>query len=308
MGLLQKAKEQTASSPEIRRDIYPKIRERLSLVQNKIEFYPILFRELIPLFSIEKGALLIRDGDNYMPSSIIGYDETTGNRLRITHKEFNTFNNDKKLENIQKYFSIREFVTISDITIIPFENKNEVKGLILISEFSSENHPTTKELFSYVKKIEDLWEENPFEKLKQMDAPSRDIKESISSFVQRIKNSKNRIIFLKLNLSDLLEKLRKDNSLLTNSSIKNSAIKILSSFVQKRGKVFQLVNNDILITLLDNQGTISITVIQQQINAAFKSIFSNKLNSVDLNYESLIWKDNSIDTILDHFIPDAPAT
>ncbi|MGL1892556.1 MAG: hypothetical protein OCD02_13080 [Spirochaetaceae bacterium] len=304
MGLLQKATDQNTNSPEIRRNSFQVIKKNLSELKNTIEFYPAVFKELVTLFSIEKGALLVKENGMFTLSSIIGLDFTTKNRLRMSEIEYEKFvaNSDKKI--LQKYFSIREFVTIKDTIIVPFSNTGTTDALLLITEFKTEKYPTIDEMKSYIGELSEFLGANPFHRLQNIDDQSNNIKESITSYVQKIKNSQNRIIFLKLNLSNLLKTFKETDSLSTSSSIKNSAVKILTSFSKNRGRVFQLYNNDILLTLLDKKETTNIIVVQQQIGAAFKSIFSNKLDSVDLNYESLIWKNNSLDTILDHFIQD----
>ncbi len=304
MGLLQKATEQNLNSPKLRQDKFVGVKERLLKVKDTIEFYPSIFKELVDLFSIEKGALLVKEGNIFSLSSIIGYDETTKHRLRMSSDEYFKFDNTGDIDILQKYFSIREFVTTKNIYIMPFINNNVIQSLLLITEFKTELPPDLEEVKSYTKKLEDLFGENPLHRLKDADTQNSDIKEGITSYLQKVKNSDNRVIFLKLNLNSLLAKFKESDSLSTTSSIKNSALKMLTSFSKNRGKVFQLYNNDMLLTLLDRQNTTNIMIIQQQINAAFKTIFSNKLGSVDLCFESLIWKNNSLETILDHFIQD----
>lgn len=305
MGLLQKATEQNLNSPQIRKDKFVGIQERLLRVKDTIEFYPAIFEELVSLFSIEKGALLIKEGNIFSLSSIVGYDETTKYRLRLSNEEYKEFEDTGDIEILQKYFSIREFVTTKNIYIIPFINNNIIQGLLLITEYKTELPPELEEVKKYAKQLEQLFGGNPLSRFKDVESQNSDIKEGITSYLQKVKNSENRVIFIKLNLNNLLDKFKESDSLSTTSSIKNSALKMLTSFSKNRGKVFQLYNNDMLLTLLDKQNTTNIMIIQQQINAAFKTIFSNKLGSVDLNFESLIWKSNSLETILDHFIQDA---
>lgn len=305
MGLLQKATEQNLNSPKLRQDNFVGVKERLLKVKDKIELYPSVFKELVDLFSIEKGALLVKEGNIFSLSSIVGYDETTKHRLRISSDEYDRFDKTGEIDILQKYFSIREFVTTKKIYIMPFINNNIIQSLLLITEFKTELPPDIKEVKKYTKELENLFGENPLHRLKDVDTQNSDIKEGITNYLQKVKNSDNRVIFLKLNLNSLLAKFKESDSLSTTSSIKNSALKMLTSFSKNRGKVFQLYNNDMLLTLLDRQNTTNIMIIQQQINAAFKTIFSNKLDSVDLSFESLIWKNNSLDTILDHFIQDA---
>lgn len=304
MGLLQKAHDHSSNSPQIRREKFPVIKARLLKINNTINFHPALFKELVTLFSIEKGALLLRDGDNFTLSSIVGYDETTSHRLRFTKKEYKEYLQNSDISKFQRYFSIREFKTLNNVLLIPFRSNNVVEGLLLISEFSTEKHPEYEELTSYAQELETLWTANPLNRLQNTDTQSSDIKESITSFVQRIKNSSNRVIFLKMNLKDLVLKIKETDSLSTDTSIRNNAMKVLTSFTNKRGRVFQLSGNQIMVILLDKQCSINATVIQQQITSAFNSIFSRSIESLDLSFENLIWKDNSLDTILDHFIPD----
>lgn len=306
MGLLQKAKEQTSNTPSIREVKFPEIKDKLVEIKNRIEFYPVLFRELVNLFAIEKGALLIRDGEIFTLSAIVGYDETTKNRLRLSVEEYNSFVEKGDNEILKVYFSIREFVTIRKIQIIPFTNNNRVEGLLLISEYTTQKSPLTTEIQQYTEQLEIFFGENPLSKLKDVETQSSDIKESITTYLQKMKNENNRIFIIKLNLNNLINALVDGNTLSTSSSIKTSAIKLLSSFSKNRGRVFQIYNNDILLTLLDKNESTNIMVVQQQINSAFKSIFSNKLNGIDLSFESLIWKNNSLETILDHFIQNAP--
>lgn len=305
MGLLQKATEHTEHTPSIRENRFPEIKEKLVKIKNRIEFYPVLFKELAELLAIEKGSLLIRDGEMFTLSAIVGYDETTKNRLRMSVNEYEEYVEKDDNRVIQKYFSIREFVTINQIHIVPFTNNGRVEGLLLVTEYKTQRTPKASEIREYTKELETLFGENPLQKLKNIETQSSDIKESITVYLQKIKNSENRVIILKLSLDNLIKALIDGNDFSTRSSIKNSAVKILSSFAKNRGRVFQLYNNDILITLLDKNGSTNVTVVQQQINSAFKSIFSNKLSGVDHNFESLIWKNNSLDTILDHFIQDA---
>lgn len=305
MGLLQKATEQTSNTPLIRGNKFPEIKDKLFKIKNRIEFYPVLFQELVSLFTIEKGALLIRDGEIFTLSAIVGYDETTKNRLRINLDEYNSFNETKNKEIFKVYFSIREFVTIGKIQLIPFTNNDKIEGLLLITEYATQKSPLTSEIIEYTKQLELFFGENPLNRLKDVETQSSDIKASITTYLQKVKNADNRVVIIKLNLNNLINALVDGNTLSTSSSIKNSAIKILSSFSKNRGRVFQIYNNDILLTLLDKNGSTNVMVVQQQINSAFKSIFSNKLSGIDLNFESLIWKNNSLDTILNHFIQDA---
>lgn len=305
MGLLQKATEQSSNTPIIRENKFPEIENKLKKIKDQIEFYPTLFQELVNLFSIEKGALLIRDGEVFTLSSVIGYDETTKNRLRLSVTELNTYKNSNDIYQLEHYFSIREFVMIKDLQLLKFINNEKVEGILLITEHSTQSKPLLTEMINYTKKLEKFFGDNPLNKLKTVEIQNIDIKQSVMSYLQEIKTTDNRIIIIKLNLDNLISELIDKNTLSTSSSIKTSAIKILSSFAKNRGRVFQIYNNNILLTLLDANCTTNIVVVQQQISAAFKSIFSNKLQSVDLGFESLIWKNNSLDIILDHFIQDA---
>lgn len=304
MGLLQKAAEQTSHSPETRKSNFPEIKKRLLQIKHRIEFYPTLFKELVDLFAIEKGALLIREGEIFTLSAIIGFDETTKNRLRMNIDEYILFSTTGKNEILQKYFSIREFVTIEQIQLVPFTNKNNIEGILLVTDYKTQKIPLLEEINMYAQQLEQFFNDNPLLRLKNAEVQSSNIKESITSYLQKIKNADNRVILLKLNLNDLISKIRENDSFSTSSNISNSAIRILSSFSKNRGRVFSIYNNEILITLLDKSGSMNIMVIQQQISSAFKSIFSNTLNGIDLNFESLIWKNNSLETILDHFIQD----
>lgn len=304
MGLLQKANEKNIHTPEVRKKKFPAIKERLHKIKNTINFHPTLFKELADLFSIEKGALLVRDGDKFSLTSIIGYDETTNNRLRLTQDEYNNYINDRDISTLERYFSIREFKTVNRLILIPFKNGIKTEGLLLISEFKTVAEPSEEELKSYIKELEELWKENPLIRLKEASSQSSNIKDSITSFVQKIKNRDNRVIFLKISLNQFIQSLIKDDPHTTLSSVKNSMLKVLTSFVQKRGKVFQLSNNEVIIVILDKKCSINVAVMQQQITGTFATVFSRKTASINLNYETLTWKDNSLDTILNHFIPD----
>ncbi len=304
MGLLQKAKEQNLYTPETRNVQIDSILERLNGVKNKIEFYPIVFKELVNLLNIEKGAFLIQESDIFTLSSIIGYDITTLNRLRISYEEFQEFQKTKELEIIRKYFSIREFVTMNKVNIYPFHSNNDVKALLLISEYKTENQPSESEIISYISQIEHLINENPLNKLKSIKIHGNDIKESITNHLQKIKNSTNRVVFIKISMNNLIKQIKEMDNFAVNSNIINSAIKMLTSFTKDRGRVYQLYNNDILITLIDSNDSVNIMIVQQQISNAFKTIFSANLTLLDLNFETLIWKNNSLETILDHFIQD----
>lgn len=304
MGLLQKANEHSRNTPQARQEKFNNIKLRLNDVKKTINFHPALFKELVNLFNIEKGALLAKDGNKFSLTSIIGYDETTKHRLRLTLEDYDIYLSSKNKDSLQKYFSIREFKTIDSIIILPFNNNNNIDGLLLITEFSTQTTPSENELQKYVTGLEELWQENPLFRLKQVDTAQTNYRSSIQSFVQRIKNADNRVIFLKLNLEKLLGKLTADDSLSTTSSMKNSIIKVLTSFVNKRGKVFQLKDNKALLVLLDKNSNINVTVMQHQISTTIESVFSVKIDSVNLNYENLTWENNSLDTILDHFLPD----
>lgn len=304
MGLLQKAAEQSTYNPKNRESLFPGIEKRLSDVKHTVEFYPALFKELVNLFKIEKGALLLREGDIFTLSSIVGYDITTGNRLRLEESEYKTFTTTKNLTLLEKYFSIREFIILSNLYIFPFISGKKVEGLLLISEYQTETNPAEEEIESYVKILARLFGDNPLKKLQKVDSQNSDTKATIKHALQRVKHADNRIIFIKLNVSDLVEKIRSGDNLSTSSSIINTALKILNSFTRNRGSVYLLKGNEIVVTITDETNSVNIMIIQQQINAAFRSIFSNKLSSVDLCFESLIWKNNSLDSILDNLITD----
>lgn len=304
MGLLQKAAEQHTHNPQKRGLEFPEIERRLSGVKHTMEFYPTLFKELVNLLKIEKGALLLREGDIFTLSSIVGYDITTGNRLRLEYSDYQKFQKTEDLKVVQKYVSIREFVTLNNLDIYPFINGERVEGLLLITEFQTETRPNQNEIKGYLEILSTLFGANPLKRLKQVDTQANDTKKSIKQALQKIKNIDNRVIFIKINVNDLVDKIRTDDNLSTSSSIINTALKILNSFTRSRGSVYLLKGNEILVTILDDSMSINMMIIQQQINAAFRSIFSNKLSSVDLCFESLIWKNNSLDTILDNLITD----
>ena len=120
MGLLQKATESESNTPESRKMLINNVYKRLSLAENRIEFYPTLFQEFVNLFSIEKGALLLKEGEMYTLASIIGFDETTKNRLRFTANEYNQYKADDNINIFKPYFSIREFITLKYIKLYPF--------------------------------------------------------------------------------------------------------------------------------------------------------------------------------------------
>ncbi|QEN04269.1 hypothetical protein EW093_05995 [Thiospirochaeta perfilievii] len=304
MGLLQKASEHNLNSPQQREINFLQLKEGLTNIKKTIDFYPNLFKSLTKLLSIEKGALLIKEGDIFSLSSIIGFDETTKNRLRISTIEFDNYMESGNIDIFQKYLSIREFVTTKQVLLYPLFNKENPKALLLITEFKIEKAPERNEIQFYLSEIAKISQDNPIDRMQGTVLHSNNVKSSVRSYLQTVKNSENRVIFIKLNLSNLLLKFKEDDSLSTESSITNGALKMLTSFTKNRGRVFQLYNNDILLTLLDKKNSINIMVVQQQIDAAFKTVYSNRLSSVNFNYESLIWNNNSLDTILDHFIQD----
>ena len=52
-------------------------------------------------------------------------------------------------------------------------------------------------------------------------------------------------------MNNLIKQIKEMDNFAVNSNIINSAIKMLTSFTKDRGRVYQLYNNDILITLID---------------------------------------------------------
>lgn len=300
MGLLQKAKDQTANSSQNREKKFGFILEKLEAYVSKIEFYPMLFKELINLFGIEKGALLIKEDNKYILNSIIGYDETTKNRLRLDEEELENFLVKQDIKSLEKYFSIRETVTLEKIDILTFKNGDEAVGLLLISRYRTLSTPSTTEMQHYCTKLEHLWKVNPLNKFKKVSNPTLEIKDNIISYSHSVKNSQNRLIFIKFSINEVLEKLTAKDSLITQSSIVSNINKMLKSFINKRGEVFQLNNYEILLAILDKNQFVNASVIQQQIMSAFKTVFSNSLENIDLNFETLIWKDKPLDNIIDH--------
>lgn len=302
MGLLQKAKERTTNSAKSREELFPGILNRLENYKNKIEFYPTLFRELVSFFSIEKGALLINEEDKYNLSSIIGYDETTKNRLRLNKDELETYLSNNDLKIIKKYFSIRETVTLDEVNILTFKNKERILGVLLVSQYKTLLSPDIYQLQNFCSRLEHLWCENPLNKLTKSGELNLELKESIISYAHSIKNANNRIIFLKLSIIDIIDKLTSSDSLITSTNIRININKVLKSFIGNRGEVFQINNKEILLAILDKKQIVNISIIQQQILSAFKTIFSSSLDNIDLSFETLIWKDKSLENIIDHLI------
>lgn len=302
MGLLQKAKEKKSYSIESREEKFQALYRKLDKYKSHIEFYPLMFRELVKLFSIDKGALLLKEGNRYNLTSITGYDETTKNRLRLTEDELNSFFEDKNLSKIKKYFSIRESVTLEDIDILTINRGSTIVGVILISQYKLLTPPNSVELQKYCDKLENLLIDNPLQKLKDSSELSLEVRERIVSYSQRVKNADNRIIFIKMNTVNIVNRLTREDSMTTASSISSNINKLLNSFIGERGKVFQVNSKDIVLAILDKSQNINISIIQQQILSALKSVFSRDLGNVDLGFESLIWKDKALDLILEHLI------
>ena len=197
MGLLQKASQQNINTPTEWEEKYPALEERLHKVENTIEFYPSLFKELKTFFKIEKGALLIREGEIFTLSSLTGYDETTKNRLRLTVEEFSDYSETRDIIIFQKYFSIREFVTTKEIFLFPFKSNDITVGLLLITEFITDKTPDLNELSEYIAKLSVLFRENPLYKLKRDETQYKDIKESITSYLQKVKKFRKQDYFSK---------------------------------------------------------------------------------------------------------------
>lgn len=300
MGLLQKAKEQTSNSAQTREIKFNSVINNLKQYVNRIEFYPNLFRELIGLFGIEKGALLIKEDNKFILNSIIGYDETTKNRLRLDEEELEKYLTSKNPKSLEKYFSIRETITLDRIDILTFKNSDKTMGILLISQYRTMSIPSTQELQYYCSKLENLWKENPLNRLQKGNELTLEIKDSIISYAHSVKNSENRIIFIKFNIEGIITALTSSDSLTTSSSIRSNINKMLKSFINKRGEVFQLNSNEILLAILDKNQFVNASVIQSQIMSAFKTVFSNSLSNIDLNFETLIWKDKALDNIIEH--------
>lgn len=302
MGLLQKAKEKKSYSIESREEKFESLYRKLDNYKNHIEFYPLMFRELVKLFAIDKGALLLKEGNRYNLTSLTGYDETTKNRLRLEESELNSFLDDRDLSKLKKYFSIRESVTLEKVDILTIKRERNIVGIILISQYKLLTQPNISELQSCCDQLEDLLIENPLQKLKSSSELSLEVKDRIVSYSQRVKNADNRIIFIKMNTIDIINKLTLEDKMTTSSSINSNINKLLNSFIGERGKVFQINSKDIILAILDKSNNINISIIQQQILSALKSVFSKDLGSVNLGFESLIWKDKALDLILEHLI------
>jgi hypothetical protein len=300
MGLLQKANEKNDYSIENREEDFKSLYKRLDEYKNHIEFYPMMFRELVNLFSIEKGSLLIKEGTKYNLTSLIGYDETTKNRLRFQEDELERLLKTKEVKDIKKYFSIREAVTLDSIDTLTLRKGDDIVGVILVSQFKLLNPPDIAELQGYCNRLEDLISDNPLQRLREGSELTLEVKEKIVAYSQSVKNADNRILFIKMNTSDIIEKL--NDSMTTPSSIGSNINKLLNSFIGDRGRVYQINSREIILAILDKNNNINISIIQQQILSALKSIFSRDLGSVDMGFETLIWKDKALDIIIEHLI------
>lgn len=300
MGLLQKANEKKSYSTENIEENFLSLYNKLERQKNHLEFYPLMFRELVKMFSIEKGALLLKEGTKFNLTSLTGYDETTKNRLRLDEQELKNYLSSGEIQIVKKYFSIREAVTLEHLDILTLKRDREIMGILLISQFKLITPPNIQELQGYCNRIEKLIGDNPLQRLKRSSEVTLEVKDKIVSYSQSVKNADNRIVFIKLNTTNILDKL--DDSMTTASSIGANINKLLNSFIGNRGRVFQINNKEIILAILDINNNINISIIQQQILSALKSIFSKDLGNVDLGFETLIWKDKALDLILEHLV------
>lgn len=144
MGLLNKAisaeKESAVSSPQI-----SSIINALNSADSGLDFPTVLFTKAAEEFSISKGALLLPEKDgNFIPWSVIGYDETTSRRIRIPESLINSIKDssaysfielrDSEINLMKDFFSFREYSVTKSVLIAPLKAENKIIALLFVNE------------------------------------------------------------------------------------------------------------------------------------------------------------------------------
>ncbi len=220
-----------------------------------VELPSQLFTTLADRLSIEKGALLLFDPIRlvYAPWASQGYDQTTLHRMRIPlggNESFKALANGGPvvvedafaLGAYEKFFSAREFSSLSRILLTPFVTGEKLVGVLLVTALKA-LFGTDAQLLQCLKAIavagSPRVQKAREKKLRRLDSqatrPAVPPEEEIGRFIASFGSAGTRILFLALSLEEYVRKIIAAHAHLDPFRLHEDLLYFLDSFVADLG-------------------------------------------------------------------------
>ena len=238
--------------------------------------------------NINKGSLLILDTDNciFFPASSLNMDITTLRHLRIEsvvlENQFHHYNeilteNDNRIKLFRQYFSIREFLTLNSLMLVPFYISGILSAFLLIVDPAKESIEIAGEISLNSEKliINLMKSRKPFSNIsnKEKQETVSDPVIILQEFIDKDTSQYITIIIVTMNLKLLINTI---TGLLPDTDsfeISNDIIKSIRRLISNSGKLIKVSAEKHILFYKLKAGTTP-GLILHQLNLAISSFFN----------------------------------
>ena len=234
-------------------------------IEEGIESPGRLFSLVKEQLRLDRAALLLFDPVHmaFAPWAVHGFDETTKHRLRIPLRANETMNRlasgkvlllskSEELQQFQRFFSFREFSTLSKLLLVPFIHVSKFMGLLLSADPDQSNLALFTTLSDLAASHLYTARERHLEGTKR-GTPQRpeSLQDAVRAALQPYTEQNVAPLMMLISTKSLIESVQKRNSYIDAFRLNQDISRVLLSLFQSLGSVFQIDGQRMLILVIN---------------------------------------------------------
>jgi hypothetical protein len=253
-------------------DLLEETLSAIASLRGGVELPSRLFTVLTSLLGVRKGALLLYDPVRlvYAPWAVRGYDQTTTHRMRIplgANEAWNALGNGRPiflagapaLAPFQRYFSSREFSSVTRLVLVPFISENKLIAVFELTEIDSP-FSSDDELSACLAQAAEAGAPRIYQARAAQIAASGSgggrpqpvtVRDEPAQFVSSLGSSRTTVLLLALSLEDYATSVLQAHEHLDPFRLHEDLLYFLGSFLVDVGKLFPVRQGRFVIALPD---------------------------------------------------------
>ncbi len=250
----------------------------------------------------------------YAPWAITGFDVTTTHKLRIPLLTVNDHfaplsafrGSREKSEFLRDYFSVREFDSIEELLVVPFQRDDTIIGLLLVADSRSTYDEQVDfllsrndELSSFMYESRELFYTKPSG---TVYTPEHAYEET-ESLIQKARREHNNLLVIKLDIQSLIAHLFSQLDRADSYRLRKDVLSLISSMVRGSGKVIYTTDAHTILlieTKSITQGRLLLHQIYNSLNGFFS--LSEPLPSLSSSERVLSKDGDTAKSLLEGFV------
>ncbi len=311
MGLYQRAVSiRESPPPPLEANPAERLFTDITTLPESLEAPTHLFGLLQKAFRLTRAALLLYDSVRmvFAPWAHVGFDETTLHRLRLPlgfNQALNRIANGnilslhakEELAEFSRFFSAREFASLSELTFLPFIHERKLIALLLISQTEPGEHlraPAAELLAEACRvsapRIHRARAENPARPAPtgaQRPAGAPETQQAVTAAVRRLQKDCRQaglpLLLVRISLSRAVETILRKNTFFDDFRLLEDLTRIIASRLADTGRVFRLEPAGLLLAITRMPDP-DAGLLLHHLTLALKGVFLELQGEPDIRY------------------------